>query len=520
MARSAILAIKIIADAASARRELDETSSKFDRFEAGLDRATGPALAAVGAIGALGTAAYNSASELQQTTGAVESVFGEYAAQVQSFAADAASNVGLAESQYGSLASVLGAQLKNMGSPMEEVAGQTNDLVGLGADLAATFGGTTADAVSALSSLLRGERDPIERYGVSINQAAVDAELARQGLDGLTGEAAKNAQLQATLALLTQQTADAQGQFAREAGTAAGAQQIANAEYENARAALGEQLLPVVSTITQHLTEFAQWVQENTTLVTIITATIGGLAAGILVLNGIVKTVRILTQAWTIAQRALNLVMRLNPIGLVVTAIAALVAGIIYAYNNSETFRNIVNKLWSAIKTGARWVMNTFVDIARSVMRTGSAVKDGLGAAWDWVADKWDYFYDRIVGGINWVKSLVSDATGLIRNMFSFSMPGWMSTIGGWIGLSAEDDESADTFARASSTEQQLVAPARFAPSAPLAAAAAGGSSQPIQITVHGALDPDSVARQLEGILGRMLRRRGTRSIGQAVFTS
>src|SRR5690606_19832279 len=122
---------------------------------------------------------------------------------------------------------------------------QTNDLVGLGADLAATFGGSTSDAVSALSSLLRGERNPIERYGVSMNEATVKAKMAALGLDGLTGEAEKNAKLQATLAILTEQTADAQGQFAREADTAAGAAQIATAKQEDMRAKIGTGLLPI-----------------------------------------------------------------------------------------------------------------------------------------------------------------------------------------------------------------------------------------------------------------------------------
>src|SRR4029077_17622360 len=63
-----------------------------------------------------------------------------------------------------------------------ELGPQTDDLINLGADLAATYGGTTSEAVSALSALLRGERDPIERYGVSLKQADVDAQLLATGI--------------------------------------------------------------------------------------------------------------------------------------------------------------------------------------------------------------------------------------------------------------------------------------------------------------------------------------------------
>jgi phage-related protein len=47
---------------------------------------------------------------------------------------------------------------------------------------------------------------------------------------------------------------------------------------------------------------------------------------------------------------ALNIAMSANPIGLVVAAIGLLVAGIIYAYNKFEGFRNVMNGVWEVIK--------------------------------------------------------------------------------------------------------------------------------------------------------------------------
>jgi hypothetical protein len=94
----------------------------------------------------------------------------------------------------------------------------------MGADMAATFGGPASDAVSALSSVLKGEFDPIERYGVSLKQSDINARLAAQGQANLTGEALKQAQAQAALDLVTQQTSATQGMFASESDTAAGAQ--------------------------------------------------------------------------------------------------------------------------------------------------------------------------------------------------------------------------------------------------------------------------------------------------------
>lgn len=191
------------------------------------------------------------ASELQQTTGAAAAVFKDQVGFITEEARTAATEVGLTRSAYQKFATVVGAQLKNLGVRTSDVATRTDDLIDLGADLAAQFGGSTADAVAALSSLLRGERDPIERYGVSLKQVDIDAEKARLGLVGLTGEADKQADITATLGLLWAQTADAQGRFAAESDTYAGKQQRLLAQLEDQQTRLGEALLPTATDLLQ-----------------------------------------------------------------------------------------------------------------------------------------------------------------------------------------------------------------------------------------------------------------------------
>lgn len=52
----------------------------------------------------------------------------------------------------------------------------------------------------------------------------------------------------------------------------------------------------------------------------------------------------------TISQQGLNAALRANPIGAVVTAIAALVAAVVYAYNHFEGLRNSVQEMWSKLR--------------------------------------------------------------------------------------------------------------------------------------------------------------------------
>lgn len=61
------------------------------------------------------------------------------------------------------------------------------------------------------------------------------------------------------------------------------------------------------------------------------------------------------TTVATVAQQGLNAVLRANPIGAVVTAISALVAGVVYAYNHFEGFRQSVQETWGKLQ--ALWSM-------------------------------------------------------------------------------------------------------------------------------------------------------------------
>ena len=75
------------------------------------------------------------------------------------------------------------------------------------------------------------------------------------------------------------------------------------------------------------------------------------------------------TIAWTAVQWALNAALAANPIGLIVIAIAALVAGVVYAYTHFSWFRKIVDTVWKAIKTVIQAVVKWFMDTAWPIIK-------------------------------------------------------------------------------------------------------------------------------------------------------
>lgn len=208
-------------------------------------------------------------SDFQQGLGATDAIFKKDAKSIKKSAEQAAMDLGLPKTAYLELATVLGAGLKNKG--VKNFAGQTQNLIGVGADLAAQFGGSTQDAVGALASALRGESDPIEKYGVSLNETAVNAELAAQGIKKGKGGYTEQQKTMARLALITKQTADAQGTFAKESDTYAGSQQRLSASYDNIKTQVGTALLPALTDLSQWfltkglpaVKEFGTWVRDE-----------------------------------------------------------------------------------------------------------------------------------------------------------------------------------------------------------------------------------------------------------------
>ncbi|MFG2596697.1 hypothetical protein [Streptomyces sp. NPDC048462] len=121
-------------------------------------------------------------------------------------------------------------------------------------------------------------------------------------------------------------------------------------------------------------------------------AKLAALAMGIW--RGAVMAAGLVTALMTGETIALNAAMRANLIGLIVTAILALVVAIVYAYQNCETFRNIVDTVWSALQTGALFVWNTVLKPIFSALVTGF---QAIGAAATWL---WDTILSPVFGFI------------------------------------------------------------------------------------------------------------------------
>jgi acid phosphatase family membrane protein YuiD len=138
----------------------------------------------------------------------------------------------------------------------------------------------------------------------------------------------------------------------------------------------------ILESLAPLLASVAKFMGENKELVGALVAALGAGIAAFKILSPIVK-------AYTVVQGLLNVVMTANPIGLVVVALAALAAGLIYAYNNSETFRSYVTTAFSMVKIGAltlaRVAVTAFQFLANVWLTVVGALLDGAATAFGWV---------------------------------------------------------------------------------------------------------------------------------------
>lgn len=187
------------------------------------------------------------ASDLNESLNAVNVTFGASAKEITDWGKSNAASFGLSQSAFNAMATPLGAMLKNTGLSMQDTTKWTIDLTKRAADMASVFNTSVPDALEAIQAGLRGEADPLERYGVGLSAAKVQAEaLAETGkktANALTTQELATARLN----IIMKQTSQTQGDFQNTSDGAANAARIASAQFDNAKASLGNALLPILA---------------------------------------------------------------------------------------------------------------------------------------------------------------------------------------------------------------------------------------------------------------------------------
>lgn len=128
------------------------------------------------------------------------------------------------------------------------------------------------------------------------------------------------------------------------------------------------------------------WVRPLMPVIVGIAAAFAGWFAIGLAVTSVVRAVALLRTVIvgvTVAWRILSLAFSISPIGAIITLVAALVVGVIYAWTHFEGFRNVVLTVWRAIQTAASFVWNSVLKPAFNGIVAGAQAV-GRFFVWLW----------------------------------------------------------------------------------------------------------------------------------------
>jgi hypothetical protein len=196
----------------------------------------------------------NEAAALGETQNKVDTIFAESARQFDDWSESAAKAFGQSKKDALDGVATFGIFGKAAGLTGDDLVAFSTTLTELASDLASFNNTSVDDALTALGSGLRGEAEPLRRFGVLLDDATLKQSALRQGIiDTTQGALTPQQKVLAAYFEILKQTNVQQGDFDRTSESLANQQRILKAETANLRTELGTKFIPIVNDATKAL---------------------------------------------------------------------------------------------------------------------------------------------------------------------------------------------------------------------------------------------------------------------------
>lgn len=321
------------------------------------------------------------ASEMQETMGKFDTVFGGAAKSVQAWSEETAAAMGTSRQEMAAMLSGMQDLLVPMGVMPESAEGMSKELSKLAVDLGSFNNLGTDQVMGDLMAAMTGSGEVMKKYGVLLSEAAVKQELVNQGIDPKNADNAAKAQ--ARLNIIMRGTTAAQGDAIRTSGSFANQVKRLKASLVDAATEIGgpilDDLAGMVSVMSQGIGAFREFASENSGLFKTIGLTLAAVSGLGVAMVGIGSTLSVagfaasgLASAMALAGASVGFLV--SPVALALAGVTALGIGLV---RYTDLGADAVD-----------WLTERFGPLVDTVMSAGSAIVDALKlgdtqAAWE-----------------------------------------------------------------------------------------------------------------------------------------
>ena len=247
----------ITADAKPFKRAVQDAGDSFGSFSSIIKTGSLVAAAAIAgisvAIFAVGRDAIKAATEYEDVAAAVGSIFGEAATGLKEFAKEAPTLLGQSQNAFLGAVKQFGVFGDAAGWAGEDTAAFAKQLAILATDLRSFNGGTVEEAITAIGAGLRGESEPLKRYGVFLDDVTLKAEALAMGIYDGEGPLTAQQKILAANSTILKKTSIQQGDFARTQDSMANSASKLRAQLEDVSLTIGNALIPVLQPVVEDL---------------------------------------------------------------------------------------------------------------------------------------------------------------------------------------------------------------------------------------------------------------------------
>lgn len=382
---------------------------------------------------------------------AFEQIMGNYSDNAQAKINEIADATGMVSTRLTPYMTSMTAKFKGLGYDIDDATTLAQDGLTLASDAAAFWDKSLEDSMGALNSFINGSYEGGEAIGLFANDTQLASYAVKQGIVSEAKEWANldEAKKQATRLQYAQDmmaASGATGQAAKEADQYANVQANLTEKWRQFKSQIGEPLLqnvviPAMGKLSAGVDKASaayqkcsKWISEHKTELEIAKGVLLGLTIAVssflLIMNWgkIMATAKAALLGIKTAMLAVNAAMKANPIGLVISLIAGLVAGFLYLWNTSEEFRNFWIGLWETIKTTASGVWEAIKSAADNVitaLQTGwEAFTTFFSTLWtnisNAVSTAWEFIKNVVSVGLQTIGLIISAAVQIIALPFQF----------------------------------------------------------------------------------------------------